>query len=113
MSGDKGTSHFIAQRATAVANVPLVIFLIVFVIMHLGASRADVLASIGNPVVAILLILSFVSILWHMRLGLQDVIEDYVHASGRKSLLLTLNTIYVAGLGLAALYAILKMSFGF
>ena len=79
MSPDKsGTTHFWQQRATAVANVPLVIFLLWFIISHLGAARADVVASIQDPVIAILLVLSFVSILWHMRLGMEMVIEDYV-----------------------------------
>ena len=71
MRPDKsGTRHFWQQRATAIASVPLVLFLLWFIISHLGATRADVVASVQNPINAILLVLSFASIVWHMRLGM-------------------------------------------
>jgi len=111
-SAKSGTDHFLHQRLTAIANVPLVIFLVWFVISHLGASRADVVASVHNPFNAILLVLSFVSILWHMRLGMQVVIEDYVHGHVAKVAMLLANAFFTAALGVAALYAIFKMSFG-
>ncbi len=111
-SAKSGTEHFWMQRVTAIANVPLVIFLIIFIVSHLGAPRADMLASIGNPLVAIPLVLATVSILWHMRLGLQTVIEDYAQGSAAKLISLLINNFVTAGLGVAALYAILKMSFG-
>ena len=113
MSPDKsGTTHFWYQRATAVANVPLVIFLLWFIISHLGASRADVVASVQNPFTAILLILSFAVILWHMRLGMEMVLEDYVQDERMLRAGLLLNTLFTAAMALAALYAILKMVFG-
>jgi succinate dehydrogenase / fumarate reductase, membrane anchor subunit len=105
-----GTEHFWHQRLTAIANVPLVIFLVFFVVSHLGAARADMLASVKNPFVALMLILAFTSILWHMRLGMQTIIEDYVHG-GAKIALVVLNGFYAAALGAAGLYAILSMSF--
>jgi succinate dehydrogenase / fumarate reductase membrane anchor subunit len=107
-----GTSHFWQQRMTGLANLLLVLFLIGFVLLHLGASRADVVSSFRNPLIAILFLLSFASILWHMKLGLQVVIEDYIHRRAALILALVANTFYVALLGAAALYAILKMSFG-
>jgi succinate dehydrogenase / fumarate reductase membrane anchor subunit len=113
MSPDKsGTTHFWFQRATAVANVPLVVFLVWFIIWHLGAARADVVESIQDPVIAALLVLSFISIPWHMRLGMQMVVEDYVQDSRMLHGLLLLNTIFTAFVGVAALYAILKIFFG-
>ena len=113
MSPDKsGTKHFWQQRLTAIANVPLVIFLLWFIISHLGVGRADVVTSVQNPFNAILLVLSFASILWHMRLGMEMVIEDYVHDARALLTSLLLNTIFTAAVGVAALYAILKMSFG-
>ncbi len=113
MSPDKsGTTHFWQQRATAIANVPLVIFLLWFIISHLGASRADVVVSVQNPFNAILLVLSFVSILWHMRLGMEMVLEDYVLDARALHGSLLANTIFTATVGLAALYAILKIFFG-
>jgi len=113
MSPDKsGTRHFWQQRATAVANVPLVLFLLWFIVSHLGAARADVVASVQNPFNAILLVLSFASILWHMRLGMEMVLEDYVHDGRMLRTSLLLNKIFTAAAGVAALYAILRMSFG-
>jgi succinate dehydrogenase / fumarate reductase membrane anchor subunit len=113
MSPDKsGTTHFWYQRATAVANVPLVIFLLWFIISHLGAARADVVASIQDPVIAALLALSFISIPWHMRLGMQMVLEDYVQDARALHAGLLLNTLFTAAMALAALYAILKIVFG-
>jgi succinate dehydrogenase / fumarate reductase, membrane anchor subunit len=111
-SAKSGTEHFWHQRMTAIANLPLIIFLVWFVISHLGAARNDVVASVQNPFNAILLALSFVSILWHMRLGMQVVIEDYVQRHGAKLALVLLNGFFTAALGVAAFYAILKMSFG-
>ena len=111
-SARSGTEHWWLQRVTAIANIPLVIFLVIFVIRHLGASRAEIVASIANPFVAILLALTFVSVLWHMRLGLQVVIEDYVHGHVAKFAALLANSFVTVLLGVAALYAILKMSFG-
>ncbi len=107
-----GTEHFLMQRVTAIANVPLVIFLLYFVISHLGAPRAAVLESLKNPLAAIALSLSIISITWHMKLGLQMVIEDYVHGHGAKITALLLNLFYALGLAAIGLYAILKMSFG-
>jgi succinate dehydrogenase / fumarate reductase membrane anchor subunit len=113
MSPDKsGTTHFWQQRVTAVANVPLVIFLLWFIISHLGAARADVVASVQNPFNAILLVHSFVSIFWHMRLGMEMVIEDYVQDARVLQASLLANTIFTAVVGLAALYAILRIVFG-
>ena len=113
MTPDKsGTRHFWQQRATAIANVPLVLFLLWFIISHLGASRADVVASVQNPLNAILLILSFASILWHMRLGMEMVLEDYVQDERALHGSLLANTIFTTAVGVTALYAILKIFFG-
>lgn len=111
-SAKSGTEHFLMQRVTAVANLPLVIFLIYFILSHLGAPRAAVVASIKNPFCAVALSLPMVSILWHMRLGLQVVIEDYVHSEGRKLAALLIINFATFILGAFALFAILKMSFG-
>ena len=111
-SAKAGTEHWWHQRVTAIAGIPLVIFLIGFVLTHIGASRAEIIASLSNPIVAILLALTVVNLLWHMRLGLQVVIEDYVHTPARKFAALLFNTFFTVAMGAAALYAILKMSFG-
>ncbi|MGE0241943.1 MAG: succinate dehydrogenase, hydrophobic membrane anchor protein [Parvibaculaceae bacterium] len=110
-SAKAGTEHWWLQRVTAVANIPLVIFLILFILCHLGVDRAGLIASVKHPLIAIGLVLSFLSILWHMRLGMQTVIEDYVHGGWRVPLLLA-NLFFTTALGIAALYAILSLSFG-
>lgn len=112
-SARSGTEHWWVQRVTAIAGIPLVVFLVGFVLTHIGASRADMLASLANPLVAILLALTVITLLWHMRLGLQVIIEDYIHTPGIKFAALLLNLFFTAAMGVAALYAILKMSFGF
>jgi succinate dehydrogenase / fumarate reductase, membrane anchor subunit len=110
-SAKSGTEHFWHQRLTAIANVPLVMFLIYFILSHLGAPRAAIIASVKNPFCAITLCLAMVSILWHMRLGLQVVVEDYVHSEGKKLATLLIINFAIFFLGALALYSILKMSF--
>jgi succinate dehydrogenase / fumarate reductase, membrane anchor subunit len=111
-SAHDGTHHFWLQRVTAMANVPLVIFMLWFIISHLGADRAAIISTLKNPLCAVAMCLALVSMLWHMKLGLQMVIEDYVHGHAAKLAALLLNTFYAFGLGALGLYAILKMSFG-
>ena len=111
-SARDGTHHWWMQRVTAIANLPLMIFFIIFIIAHLGSSRAELVAAIANPMIAIVLSLTMISVLWHMRLGLQVVIEDYVHGVAAKLAAILANTFFTAALGVTALYAILKMSFG-
>jgi succinate dehydrogenase / fumarate reductase membrane anchor subunit len=80
--------------------------------MHRGASRAEIVASMHNPFVAILMALTIANLVWHMRLGLQVVIEDYVHTDHTKYALLLINTFFAVVMVVAALFAILKMSIG-
>lgn len=110
-SSKTGTDHFWQQRVTAVANVPLLVCMIWFVIAHLGASRAEVIASLQNPLIALTLIMGLASIFWHMRLGLQVVIEDYLHSHLLKFGALALNYTFAASMFAVSVYSILKMSF--
>jgi succinate dehydrogenase / fumarate reductase, membrane anchor subunit len=111
-SARDGTQHFWLQRVTAIANVPLVIFMLWFIIAHLGADRATIISALKNPFSSAAMCLALISMLWHMKLGLQMVIEDYVQGHAAKLAALLLNTFYAFGLGALGLYAILKMSFG-
>ena len=111
-SAKAGTEHWWQQRVSAIAGIPLVVFLIGYLLMHRGASRADIVASMHNPFVAILMGLTIANLVWHMRLGLQVVIEDYVHTDHTKYALLLLNTFFAVLMAVAGLYAILKMSIG-
>jgi succinate dehydrogenase / fumarate reductase membrane anchor subunit len=107
-----GTTHFWHQRLTALANVPLTIAFIVIVTSLLGRNHAAVVQILGSPVVAILMLLFILSVSYHMRLGMQVVIEDYVHQDGPRILLLITNTFFTITFGLASAFAILKISFG-
>lgn len=111
-SAKEGTSHFIRQRLTALANIPLLLFFIGFVVSMNGASHAELVSAVSNPLTAMALIAVIASALVHMRVGMQDVIEDYVHSEGMKILLLFFNTAFTAGVGLITVFAILKISFG-
>jgi len=107
-----GTEHWWLQRVTAIANIPLILFMLGFVIAHLGASRAELVASVRHPIIAIPIALAFISVLWHMRLGMQVIIEDYVHTPALKLTALLFNTFFTLLLGVAALYAIITMALG-
>jgi succinate dehydrogenase / fumarate reductase membrane anchor subunit len=111
-SAKSGTEHWWLQRVTAIANIPLVLFMLVFVVMHMGVSRAELIASVHHPIIAILLAAAFVSVLWHMRLGMQVIIEDYVHTPALKLTALLFNIFFTLLLGVAALYAIITMALG-
>jgi succinate dehydrogenase / fumarate reductase membrane anchor subunit len=111
-SAKSGTAHFWRQRLTAVANVPLVIAFIFIVISLLGRNHAYVVQILGSPPVAIVMLLFVASVTYHMRLGMQVVIEDYVHGEVPKLVLLMANTFFAIAIGLASAYAILKLSSG-
>jgi succinate dehydrogenase membrane anchor subunit len=106
-----GTETFWRQRLTAVANVPLVIFLILAIVTHIGASYAEVHAFIARPVVALALVALILSAAIHMRIGLKEIIEDYMHGGG-KVVAILLATFFAACVGLASLLAIVKISLG-
>lgn len=111
-SAREGTEHFWRQRLTAVANIPLVIFLVWLLVSLNGEPHAAVAATLSSPLVAIGLLLAVTSVLVHMRLGMQVVIEDYVHSEGGKILLLMLNTFFTIAVGFICVFAILKLGFG-
>jgi succinate dehydrogenase / fumarate reductase membrane anchor subunit len=111
-SAKSGTEHFWHQRLTAIANIPLTIFLVFFCVAHVGSSQADMAAAIANPLVALMLVFTIISVTWHMRLGMQVIIEDYVHSEGVKLLALLGNTFFCGAVALTGLFAVLKISFG-
>ena len=111
-SAKSGTEHFWQQRLTAIANIPLVIFLVLFCVFMVGADREEMAGAIANPLVALMLVFTIISITWHMRLGMQVVIEDYIHNEGGKLICLIGNTFFSLAVALTGLFAILKISFG-
>jgi succinate dehydrogenase / fumarate reductase membrane anchor subunit len=110
-SARSGTETFWRQRMTAVANVPLVLFLILAVVTHIGADYETIRGFIAQPLVALAFLALIISAAIHMRIGLKEIIEDYVHG-GRKVVAILLATFFAAGVGLASVLAILKISLG-
>jgi succinate dehydrogenase / fumarate reductase membrane anchor subunit len=111
-SARSGTEHFWLQRMTAVANIPLVAAFVVILVMLAGRSHAAVVSTLAQPTVAILMLAMLLSIVIHMRLGMQVIIEDYVHSEGRKVVLLMANTFFAVVIGLAAAFAVFRLSMG-
>jgi succinate dehydrogenase / fumarate reductase, membrane anchor subunit len=111
-SAKEGTDHFWRQRVTAVSNLILVSCLIVLLVKVAGADYATVKRTLARPQNAIMLLLLVLSVVLHMRLGMQTIIEDYVHSEGRKVLALILNSFFTIVIGLTCVFAILKLSLG-
>jgi succinate dehydrogenase membrane anchor subunit len=111
-SAKAGTHHWWMQRVTAIAMVPLVIWFVVSMAALASADHATLVAWIGNPLTTLLLVLFAFSTFYHMKLGLQVVVEDYVHVEGTKILTMLVINFFTLGVGLAAIIAILKISFG-
>jgi len=111
-SARSGTEHFIQQRLTAIANIPLTIVAVLIVISLIGRNHAAVAQILGSTPVAIVMLLFIISIFYHMKIGMRVIIEDYVHEERAKYLLLILNAFFAIAAGFSSIYAILKLSFG-
>jgi succinate dehydrogenase membrane anchor subunit len=111
-SAKSGTHDFWLQRLTAIAGVPLVLAGLALVISLTGRSYSAVKQILGSPLVAVLLLLFVVALVTHMKIGVQVVIEDYVHDKNQKLTLVMLNNFFSWAVGLACVFAILKISFG-
>jgi succinate dehydrogenase / fumarate reductase membrane anchor subunit len=111
-SAREGVHHWWAQRLTAIALIPLVVWFAISLVMMSGADYGSVRAWIGSPVVMVLLILTIAVGLHHGQLGLQVVIEDYVHGDGSKLALIVAVRFIAVLFGLAAIVAVLRIGFG-
>ncbi len=106
----RATRSFIAQRASAVLLLPLIVWFIWSLVAHAGADAAAMRAWLSEPVTAFILTLFIVISAFHMRIGLAEVIEDYIH-SGAKGVLMTLNWLAAIAVGAAAIYSAYVLAF--
>ena len=111
-SAKDGVGHWWAQRLTAIALIPLVVWFAISLVMLSGADYAVVRAWIGSPLVMMLLGLTIAVGLHHAQLGMQVVIEDYVGGDGWKLALIVIVKFIAVLFGLGAIVAILRIGFG-
>ncbi len=111
-SAHEGTGHFWRQRLTGLSNLILIAGFVVLVVALLGRPYPEVVAILGSPFVALWLLLMIVSITVHMRIGVQVVIEDYIHGPLLRPFLIILNTFFTFAIAAACIFAILKLAFG-
>ena len=111
-SAKDGTDHFWRQRLTSIANIPLVLFFVISIVAHAGSDHATFIAYLSHPLVAIVMLLMILCALYHMCLGMQVIIEDYVHSEGLKVIALMGNTFFSIAVGMGCVFAILKLSLG-
>jgi succinate dehydrogenase / fumarate reductase, membrane anchor subunit len=107
-----GTGDFWRQRVTAVAMVLLMVPVIVVVMMLLGRNQAGAAQVLGSLPIAIIMLLFIVASAWHMKIGMQVVIEDYIHNEKLKLAGIMANNFFTVVVALASIYAILKLSSG-
>ena len=111
-SAKEGTTHFIRQRVSALALLVLVPWFLISGVMAIQGGHSALVAWIENPINAALLILTLGAAFYHMRLGMQVVIEDYIGKSGTKHFLLILNTFIALALFVITVMSVLKMWIG-
>ena len=107
-----GTGDFWRQRMTGVAMVLMMIPVVVVIMMLFGRNQAFAAQTLGSLPIAIIMLLFIVASTWHMKIGMQVVIEDYVHNEKLKLVSIMLNNFFSVAVALASTYAILKLSSG-
>jgi succinate dehydrogenase / fumarate reductase membrane anchor subunit len=107
-----GTTDFWRQRLTAVAMTLLMLPVVVVVMMLLGRNQVGAAQILGSLPIAIILLLFIVASAWHMKIGMQVVIEDYVQNEKLKIAAIMANNFFAMAVALASIYAILKLSSG-
>jgi succinate dehydrogenase / fumarate reductase membrane anchor subunit len=111
-SARSGTGHFWHVRLTSVAGIPLTIAFLAIMIGLMGSNHAGVVKILASPLVAVTMLLFVLNMVYHMWLGMQVIIEDYVHHEIRKLALLMANTFFCIAVGFACAFALLKLNFG-
>jgi succinate dehydrogenase / fumarate reductase membrane anchor subunit len=97
---------------TAVSNIPLIVAFVIIIASLAGTNYQGAVSIVSHPLVAIILILAVISVTNHMRLGMQIIIEDYVHDKGWKIAALIANNFYAVVIAVACLFGIVKVGLG-
>ena len=111
-SAKSGTEEWWHQRVTSVALVPLSVFLVVLMVSLIGADHATVVARLGHPLVAVGIILTLVTLAWHMQIGMRVIIEDYIDAQVWKVAALIANAFFAVVVAVLGVFAVLAISLG-
>lgn len=111
-SAKEGVEHWWAQRVSAVALIVLGLWFVASLIAHLGSDHAAAVRWLHAPATAILMILTLGAVFYHGALGLQVVIEDYVHSEWIKLSSLVAMRLVALGLAVAGIFAVLRIAFG-
>jgi succinate dehydrogenase / fumarate reductase membrane anchor subunit len=109
-SAHSGTAHFWRQRVSSVALVPLSIWFVCIALTLIGSDQGTAVGILGQPLNAILMALFVIAGLHHTVLGLQVVIEDYVHRESSKIVLLVLNQFFAWIAGAISLFALVRIA---
>lgn len=110
-SAHHGAEHWLHQKITAIANVPLVVWLVYSIVDLKGASYAEFTAWLAAPLNAVLMILLIVSALYHARLGTQVVVEDYIASPCLRTAKLIGIRLFFFAVGVACIFSVLKIAF--
>ena len=110
-SARSGTAHMWRMRLTSAALIPLTIAFVWLLLSLLGKDYAQVRAALGAPLPALTLLLFIGASVYHMQLGMQTIIEDYVHGEGARAAALAGNLFFCISVGIACVYAVLRIGF--
>jgi succinate dehydrogenase / fumarate reductase membrane anchor subunit len=111
-SAKEGVEHWWLQRITAIALVPLALWFVIVIIRLVGADLETVQDWVSLPLPAILLVLLLIAAFYHLSLGVQVVVEDYVHAELAKLGLVVLVRLLCFAFAVAGIFAVLSMALG-
>ena len=111
-SAKHGASHWIAERISAVALVPLVLWAVFGVLRLATTDYEGAVVWVSSPLNAVLLVLLAATAFWHMHAGMRVIVEDYIHKMATKTGLLLLNLFVCVLVGALAIFSILKVALG-
>jgi succinate dehydrogenase / fumarate reductase membrane anchor subunit len=111
-SARSGSHHWLIQRMTALGNLILVLWFIVSLLLLPGHDHGAIIAWLASPIAAVPMILLIVSVFWHLRIGMQVMLEDYVHSEPLRILSIVLLNIYAIGGAALGIFSVARIAFG-